>query len=751
MHRIVTSLPRVPAILAAACVSFAPAAALLAPFAPSSAHAASAIEDPHARYAPPAPRPAQVLTPEAAARLTSAGAGRAVLWVYFSDKGETDAREFARAVRIAGDLVTGHARERRAREAGGKFIADYYDVPVAPRYVDGVRSTGATVRNVSRWMNAVSVEASQAAAARIAALPFVRLVTPVAYSKRVEPVGPVAPIETRPTPVTPLEGGAIPSIGSRRGLAAALDPPGSYGSSINQLNGINAKAAQDSGYTGAGVILAMLDTGFNKANPAVAPLKRIAEYDFVFHDGETANEAADLANQWDHGTGTWSVAGGYAPGNLIGPAYNASVLLAKTEDNRTETPVEEDNWLAAVEWADSIGADVISSSLGYFTFDLPNPSHTYAQLDGKTTVVTKAATLAARRGIVVASAMSNSGPAVGSIAAPADADSILSVGAVDAANTIASFSSRGPTADNRGKPEVVAQGVFTTWAVAANGTYAAVSGTSLSTPLIGGAAAQVREAHPEWTVQQIRYAMKVSGDKASTPDSTTFGWGRPNIVTAIYSSPLGGPVFPKPFNLAFPSNGGGVTFPPYDFRWRRTVDPNGDAVTYRIRILKGPLDSLVYDATTTDTSITFPGYLGPSTTYRWYVSASDPASHARDSRERFTFVTGSSSGVDITPPATPGVVLYPNRPNPIQSSTLIPFAITGVAQGDVARVTMRVFNAAGRLVKTLVQNEAEVLPTVRVAKWDGRDEKGRRVSSGIYYYRLTVSGKNITRRMVVLR
>ena len=712
--------------------------------------AAPGVEDPHARYAPPAPRSSEVVTPAASARLTREG--RTTLWVYFADKGETDAREFARAVRLAGDRVAGHARERRARETGGTFVPDYYDVPVVSRYVDGVRSAGARIRNVSRWLNAVSVEADRAAADRIAALPFVRTVTPVGRYKGSEPVGPAVPLETRPAPETKhLETGALPGTGSgpRTGLAGALDPPGNYGPSITQLNGINAKAAQDSGYTAAGVIVAMLDTGFNKAHPANAPLKRIAEYDFVNHDTETANQAGDIAAQWEHGTGTWSVAGGYAPNNLIGPAYNASFLLAKTEQVPTETPVEEDNWLAAVEWSDSLGADVISSSLGYFSFDNPADNHTYAQLNGRTTVVTRAAALAARRGIVVASAMGNAGPAVGSLTPPADADSILSVGAVDATNVLASFSGRGPTADNRGKPEVVAQGVFTSWAVAANNGYAAASGTSLSTPLIGGAAAQVREAHPEWTVQQIRYAFKLSGDKAAAPDSQNFGWGRPNVVWAIYSSPLGGPIYPKPFNLSFPANAGAVTFPPFVFRWRRTVDPNGDALTYRIRLLKSPSDSVVYDATTTDTTITFSGYLAPTTTYRWYVTATDPAGHPRDSREPFTFATSSSTGVE-TPPPAPGVTLYPNRPNPVQSATQIPFSIAG-SSGGVVTATLRIFDASGRLVRTLLENDAEVLPVLRLQSWDGRDQKGRRVSSGIYYYRLTAAGNEISRRMVVLR
>ena len=493
----------------------------------------------------------------------------------------------------------------------------------------------------------------------------------------------------------------------------------------------------------------MLDTGYNKTHPATVQLKRIAEYDFVFHDSETSNQAADIAAQWEHGTGTWSVLGGYAPNNLIGPAYNATFALAKTEYVPTETPVEEDNWLAAVQWADSLGADVISSSLGYFNFDNAADNHTYAQMNGHTTVVTLAAALAARRGIVVASAMGNSGSAAGSLQAPSDADSILSVGAVDGSNVLASFSSRGPTFDGRGKPEVVARGVFTTWAVAASNTYAAVNGTSLSTPLIGGAAAQVREAHPEWTVQQIRYALKLSGDKASTPDSTAFGWGRPNVVTAIYGTILGGPIFPKPFNLTFPVNTGSVTFPPFAFRWRRTSDPNGDPLTYRIRLTKAVNDSMVYDATTSDTTITYPGYLGPSTQYRWYVTASDPGSHGRESRERFTFTTSSSTGVALPTPPAAGIVLWANRPNPVGTETQIPFAVGGAS--GTALVSLRIFDAVGRLVRTLIDNEAELVPVARFARWDGKDQKGRRVSSGIYYYRLTAAGSQVSRRMVVLR
>jgi len=714
---------------------------------------ARAATDPHARYAPPVPRAAQVVTPAASARLSAEGTS--ALWVYFTDKGETDARSFAKAVSRAGERVGAAARARRARETGGRFVPDWYDIPVAGRYVDGVRSTGASIRHVSRWLNAVSVLADRDQAARIASLPFVQSVTAVGRAQRIQPVGPTQPMPTQEAPLSsferdPLQGAPSRSRGNLAGLS--LDPPGSYGASLNQLNTINARAAQDSGYTGAGVVVAMFDTGYNKSHDATIQLKRIAERDFVFGDNETANQPGDVSSQWDHGTGTWSVLGGYKPGAQIGPAYNASFLLAKTEDVRSETPVEEDNWLAAVEWADSLGCEVISSSLAYFIFDNPALNHTYAQEDGKTVPVTRAAALAARRGIVVANAMGNSGSANGSLQPPADADSILSVGAVDNTNVLASFSGRGPTADGRGKPEVVAQGVFTNWAVASTTSgYAGASGTSLSTPLIGGIAAQVREAHPEWTVQQIRYALKLSADKAATPDSTAFGWGRPNTVTAIYNTILGPPVYPKPFNLHFPANASTTPSSNFNFRWALTPDPNGDPVTYHLRILVPPADTLIYDASTTDSMMASPGYLlRPSTTYKWYVTAADPAGHVRESRDRYTFITGATTGVDITPPAS-GVVLYPNRPNPVRASTRIPFAIGSVSGAGPARVTLRIFDAQGRLVRTLIDNESDALPAVRLQTWDGKDEKGHRVGSGIYYYRLTVSGKEISRPMVVLR
>ena len=741
MHRNSLRIPRILVFGLALACSALPSAGQAAP-------------DPHASYSPSAPRAAQVVSARAAGRL--ALEGRSALWVFFTDKSETDQRSFAAAVREAGSRVADRARARRVREGEGLFVADYYDVPVAARYVDGVGSTGATIRQVSRWLNAVSVEADRATADRIAALPFVRVIEPIAYSKRVESYRSVTPLLPVELPGQEPKASVSPRAESSPFLAPTLDPPGGYGTSLAQLNGINAKAAQDSGYTGAGVIVAMFDTGFDKTHFATKDLKRLAEYDFVFHDAETSNQAGDLSYAWGHGTGTWAVLGGHFIYNLIGPAYNATFLLAKTEDVRSETPIEEDNWLAAVEWADSLGVDVISSSLAYMTFDSPSDNLKFSDLDGRTALVTNAAVLAHRRGIIVANAMANTGPFDSTLNAPADADSILSVGAVDSGNLIAAFSSRGPTSDGRGKPEIVAQGVNTTWATAGTEVgLALTNGTSLATPLIGGAAAQVREAHPEWTVSQVRYALKITADKHLTPDSTTYGWGRPDVVKAIYTSPLGGPVFPKPFDLLLPVNNRLVpALPNTVFKWRATRDPNGDPVTYQLTLnkVKLPADSLVYTVTTTDTTATYPGTLGLNDVYEWFVAAKDPANHARECRSRFRFPSRIVTAVeDAGAPSAPQAVLYQNRPNPVQGTAQIPFMVGSGAGSGVASVTLRIFDSSGRLVRTLAQNETRTASVMSVKVWDGTDEKGHRVGSGIYYYRLTVAGKNYSRRMVVIR
>ncbi|MCK4858095.1 MAG: S8 family serine peptidase [candidate division Zixibacteria bacterium] len=286
------------------------------------------------------------------------------------------------------------------------------------------------------------------------------------------------------------------------------------------------------GYTGQGVIISVFDTGFRKSHNAFAQAyaegRVLAEWDFVFGDGDVANEAEDLSSAWNHGTSTWSICGGASAGVHYGPGFGASFILCKTEDVRGETPIEEDNWVAASEWVDSIGADIITSSLSYTDW------YTASDYDGNTCVTTVAADIAAANGILVCNSAGNGGPGASTIGAPADADSILAVGAVDSYGTITYFSSRGPTYDGRIKPEVCARGYNVHRATSDNdGSFSPYgSGTSFSCPLVAGAAAIVMSAQPAWTNMQVREALMLTADNTLFPNST-YGWGIIDTWAAI--------------------------------------------------------------------------------------------------------------------------------------------------------------------------------------------------------------------------
>jgi serine protease AprX len=441
------------------------------------------------------------------------------VWVFFTDKGFTDQMSYQSALNQTVKTLTSRAAWRRTKTMKPNLV-DFRDIPVNQPYVDQIIKFNATERQRSRWLNAASFEIPVGELKKISALNFVRSIKPVLGGKR-------KPIDLGNVQPEPLQGKGMFTL--------------NYGSSYSQLQQINIPAVHSLGYYGQGVIVCMMDTGFRKDHQAFqlaySEGRVLSEWDFINQDGNTQNETGDPSSQHNHGTMTWSTLGGASDGNLYGPAYGAYFILAKTEDTGSETPIEEDNWVAGMEWADSIGADVISSSLVYIDW------YTYPDLDGNTAVITIAADIAAQLGIVVCNAMGNEGSGSGSLAAPADADSIIACGAVDGSGNIAYFSSRGPTYDGRIKPEVCARGVSTRCANPSSTTgYTTADGTSLSTPLIGGAAAVILSAHPNWTPMQVREAMMASGNNSSSPNNT-YGWGIPDILAAIqYSFYLTGDV-----------------------------------------------------------------------------------------------------------------------------------------------------------------------------------------------------------------
>ncbi len=443
------------------------------------------------------------ITATASAFLNERDGNQQRVWVFFTDKGAV-----SRSSSLSAAAVPLSDRTRARRERLGIATATFADLPVAHDYVNAVSSLGAEHRQTSRWLNAASFVVDPATLTAIAALPYVAKITPIAGFATPEP------------DLMELTREAPPAATD----ATAL----SYGSSLAQLQQINVPAVHEAGRTGKGVTLAIMDSGFRTSHAAFSPAyaagRVIAEWDFVRGDGNTSQEPGDHPSQWNHGTLIWSVAAGNAPGTMFGPAYEANIILCKTEDYATETPVEEDNWVAALEFADSLGADVATTSLGYSDW------YTYADMDGQTAVITLAVNTAASLGIIALNSMGNSGPSPGTLTAPADGFDMLSIGSVSASGNIATSSSRGPTFDGRIKPDVVARGV-NTFAASSSGGYTQASGTSLSTPLVSGVVTLLRQAFPDASPAVIMDALRTTADRASTPDNT-YGYGLIDAMAA---------------------------------------------------------------------------------------------------------------------------------------------------------------------------------------------------------------------------
>jgi len=446
------------------------------------------------------PKKAPAISDKAKEFLEARDGDKAKVWVFFIDKGISDKTAFDKAA--SATTLSEKVLNRRS-----KVNLDYVvfaDLPVYSEYIADIEALGGTHRISSKWQNAASFEIPIEKLFDVAALPFVAEIRPLAS------------VESAPLPEIDLSK-------ERFGVEQAADGGLNYGSSVFQISQIKVDVLHNLGFHGEGVTLAILDTGFRKSHSAFSNHytegRVLGEHDFVFDDSNTANEPGDDPSQWSHGTFIWSVCGGESDANIYGPAFKANFLLAKTEYIPTETQIEEDYWVAAVEWADSLGADVLTSSLAYIDW------YSQSDLDGATAVTTIEANMAASMGIVLCNAAGNAGPTSPSLHAPADAFDILAVGAVNGAGTLASFSSRGPTADGRTKPEVCARGV-STWAASAasDSSYANVNGTSLSTPLVAGAACLLVQARPNFPPQLIRQAFMETASNSGAPNNN-YGWG----------------------------------------------------------------------------------------------------------------------------------------------------------------------------------------------------------------------------------
>ncbi|MEM6768313.1 MAG: S8 family serine peptidase [Bacteroidota bacterium] len=415
-------------------------------------------------------------------------------WVFLTDKGSSP---FPLEERVA------LSQEAIALRAKLNIPLDEKDVPVYSPYMQTLRAHDLQLVTQSRWLNAVVVRAENDTDwAAIYELPFV---------KGIKSVGRMILTETQSE-----------VLEAHEPLTSIFD----YGEASFQNNMLNMAALHSKGYTGKGVRLAVFDGGF----PGVDTMKlfdsvRIENRLLGYKDFVKGKE--DVFHSSSHGTRVLSTIATNIPGSMVGSAPHVSVMLCITEDVRSETRKEEHNWAAAMEWADSMGVQVVHSSLGYSEFDSPADTYSYSQMNGDHTVITRMADIAASKGILVTTSAGNEGSGEWKyITAPCDADSVLCIGSVDREKVRSRFSSYGPTYDGRIKPDVVAMGTRTTVAGPSD-MIRSGNGTSFSSPTVAGLVACLKQAHPERNIMDIIQAVRMSGDNAESPNNE-YGYGIPD-------------------------------------------------------------------------------------------------------------------------------------------------------------------------------------------------------------------------------
>ncbi len=417
---------------------------------------------------------------------------RQIILVTFANKGT---RTYAPE-----DLISTRAIMRRRKVRPLQPVIDNADFPLEQSYVQAVQTRVISVRHQLKWFNAVSAWATKSQIDKLLELSFVREIDLVGRWKAGHSKDQLPRIKS-----------VVDR--SRSETVSSLD----YGSSYRQLQQINVPAVHDLGIFGQGILICMFDEGVrNTSDPLFDSMNIVATYDFVDHKTSVIPEDPGAGG---HGEATLATIGGYATGNFIGPAFRASFLLARTENDSSETPIEEDNWAKGIEWADSIGVDVTSTSLAYLVFDPPYPSLTWHDMNGTTALITRAGDRADSLGIVVVNAAGNAGrdSTHNTLWAPADGFNIITVGAVDTAGVVMGFSSNGPTVDGRIKPDVMAMGM---------------GGTSFACPLAAGVAALILCANPGLRPEQVRMAMRNTASDASSPDNF-HGWGIVDALAAV--------------------------------------------------------------------------------------------------------------------------------------------------------------------------------------------------------------------------
>jgi subtilisin family serine protease len=438
--------------------------------------------------------------------ITSAGFSQQDAWVYFNAKPNS---QFYLDTPL--EMLTQRALDRRTNQS---IALDFKDVPVEESYIDQVKlAVGITVMAKSKWMNAIHVRGSQA---NINSLVLLSFVSKVDFAdKSLNQTAKIAKLSK------------IKKVNKTKKTKIEY----AYGSSSNQIQMLNGQQLHQQNYTGSGKIIAVLDGGFPGVNTA-QPFQRLRANNQILGGYNFVLRNPDFYTGVSHGTSVLSSMGGYKENSLVGTAPDASYYLFITEDDTSENPVEESLWVEAAERADSLGVDIINTSLGYFDYDNDAYSHTYSEINGTNAFISRGAEIAFSRGMIIVTSAGNSGGTSDPhIATPADAVSVIAVGAVNSSEVLTSFSSVGPSFDGRIKPDVMAQGQAAIVSDAA-GNIVTANGTSFSSPIMAGMIACLWQAFPQKTNREIRELVLKSSDKFSTPNNQ-YGFGIPDFALAI--------------------------------------------------------------------------------------------------------------------------------------------------------------------------------------------------------------------------
>lgn len=424
-------------------------------------------------------------------------------WVYFNDK--PNAQLFLDNPLT---MLTQRALDRRQNQG---ISLNINDVPIHQSYIDQiVSSTGITVKAQSKWLNCVHVRGALSDVQNLLNFSFINHIR---YAN------------------SSLNSRNLANLFQAANKQLEVQSNFNYGNSTNQIQMLNGQVLHQQNYTGQGKIIAVLDSGFINVN-STSPFQRLFDNNLILGGYNYVSQSNDVYSLHNHGTLTLSCMGGFVDGQLVGTSPDASYYLFVTEDAASENPVEESYWVQAAEEADRLGADVISTSLGYFTYDNPNYSYVYENMTGNYAFASQGANIAFSKGIIVVASAGNSGSSSNPhIGVPAEAINVLAVGAVQPDESYASFSSIGPSFDGRVKPDVMAQGQQSTIANT-DGEVTSGSGTSFACPIMAGAITSFWSAIPWATNQQVIDFVKQSADRFSSSNEQ-YGYGIPDFQLAL--------------------------------------------------------------------------------------------------------------------------------------------------------------------------------------------------------------------------